>query len=150
MPEMELLHQATKNIYRRGFRKVVLLAHSLGSVAAYDYVFRFEERYPFPEHLELTCLVTFGSPVALFASGMGYPMSTKIKRPAYAKKWINLWDFDDPIATRLLPHFPKKFSKDFLTDIPVDTAFMNPIAAHSGYWTNSKVIEHIAEELQAK
>src|SRR3990167_655048 len=55
MPEMELLHKETKRLYKQGFRKMVLLAHSLGSVAAYDYVFRFEERYPFPENLKLSC-----------------------------------------------------------------------------------------------
>jgi hypothetical protein len=144
MPELERLHKQVLKIRKEGFEKMVLITHSLGTVAGYDYVFRFEERYPFPAGLELSCFVTFGSPIALFASGMGYPISVKIKRPAYAKKWINLWDWDDPIATRLEPHFPAKFKRGFLKDIAVDTHLFNPVAAHENYWNDAEVSRHIA------
>lgn len=147
MPELERLHKEVLKIRKLGFKKLVLITHSLGTVAGYDYVFRFEERYPFPPGLELACFVTFGSPIGLFASGMGYPLSTKIKRPAYAKKWINLWDWDDPISTRLEPHFSAAFKKGFLKDIPVNTHLFNPIAAHENYWNDAGVSRHIAQAL---
>lgn len=144
MPELERLHAQVMKIREQGFEKLVLITHSLATVAAYDYVFRFEERYPFPSGLELTCFVTFGSPIAIFATGMGFPMSTKIKRPIYAKQWINLWDYDDPIATRLEPHFPKKFKRGFLRDLAVNTHAFNPLAAHLDYWKDDETSRHIA------
>jgi len=108
---LERLHNGVKKAKVEGFKKVVIFAHSLGSVAAYDYIFRFRQKYAFPRDLQLSALITFGSPVALFASGMGFPVSTKIKRPAYAKRWFNFWDHDDCIARRCEPHFPKAFVK---------------------------------------
>ena len=150
MPIMEKLHRAVCKIEKQGYERLVLFAHSLGSVAAYDYVFRFEKRFPFPKRLTLEALVTFGSPISLFASGMGYPVSTKIKKPAHVKRWINLWDHDDLIAGRLLPHFPRRFSKDFLTDIPVNTAWVDPVKAHEGYWKSKEVRHKIAAALAKK
>ncbi len=141
---LKRLHNSVKKAKQQGYKNIIIFAHSLGSVAAYDYIFRFRKRYAFPEGLRLSALVTFGSPIPLFASGMGYPISRKIKRPAYAKKWYNFWDHDDGIACRCEPHFPKAFVKGFLKDIPVDTAFLNPLKAHKQYWHNAKVIRKMA------
>jgi len=146
---MEQLHERIEQAKKNGCRRVVIFAHSLGSVAAYDYIFRFSTRFAFPTGVELMSLITFGSPIGLFASSMGYPVSTKIKRKRYLKSWLNFWDHDDLIANRMLPHFPKKFSKGLLKDIPVDTAWVNPLKAHTRYWTKKKVHRQMAKELVA-
>ncbi len=143
---LERLHNAVKKAKAKGFKKVVIFAHSLGTVAAYDYVFRFREKYAFPKNLELTALVTFGSPISLFASGMGHPMSSKIKRPKNVKKWLNLWDPHDGVSGRCEPHFPKNFAKGFLKDVLVDTG-LTPLRAHQRYWSHKRVIRKMAEEL---
>ena len=144
---LERLHKAVKKAKKEGFRKVVIFAHSLGSVAAYDYIFRFRKKYSFPKDMKLSTLITFGSPIGLFASSMGYPMSSKIEKPSYAKKWVNFWDHDDAVAGRCEPHFPEKFVKGFLRDVAVDTAFINPLKAHERYWSDRKVIKQMAEEI---
>lgn len=145
---LKILHETLRSVKAQGFKKVVIFAHSLGSVATYDYVFRFRKKYAFPKTLRLKAFVTFGSPIALFASSMGYPISTKIQRPEYIEKWYNFWDHDDLIANRLEPHFLKDFRKGFLKDIPVNTAFLNPMAAHTSYWNKSSVIKKIAESIK--
>ena len=148
MVVLKALHKTLKSVKAQGFKKVIIFAHSLGSVAAYDYVFRFRKRCAFPKTLRLKALVTFGSPIGLFVASMGHPMSKKIECPEYIEKWYNFWDHDDPIATRLEPHFLRNFRKGFLKDIPVNTAFINPIAAHSSYWKKSSVIKKIADSIK--
>ena len=145
---LEKLHNGVTKAEKSGCKKVVIVAHSLGSVAAYDYVFRFRKQFAFPKKMELLALVTFGSPIPLFASSMGYPMSRKVPIPSYAKKWINLWDYDDGVAGRCEPHFPKRFTKNFLRDIEVNTAWVNPLAAHQNYWKDKEVIKAIAKALE--
>jgi len=144
---LKKLHETLKAVKSQGYKDVIIFAHSLGSVATYDYVFRFRKRYMFPKSLHLKALVTFGSPIALFAASMGYPISTKIERPDYIEKWYNFWDHDDPIATRLEPHYLKDFRKGFLKDVHVNTSSWNPVAAHTAYWTRPTVIKQIAAEI---
>ena len=144
---LERLHKKVKKAEKEGFKKVIIFAHSLGTVAAYDYIFRFRKKYEFPKNLELSAFVTFGSPIPLFAASMGYPISNKIKKPSYAKKWLNFWDYDDGVAGRCEPHFPKKFTTKFLKDISVNTHHYNPLGAHANYWTEGKVIKIMAKHL---
>ncbi|PIQ82253.1 MAG: hypothetical protein COV76_04575 [Candidatus Omnitrophica bacterium CG11_big_fil_rev_8_21_14_0_20_64_10] len=141
MRVLERLHRAVCAVRARGARRLLIWAHSLGSVAAYDYVFRFRKRFALPRDLQVGGLITFGSPVPLFAAGMGYPFSV-IRLPANVGRWLNFWDPDDPIACRCEPHFPP----GVVTDIPVNTASpARPLAAHAGYWSRPAVIETMAE-----
>ena len=147
LPIMNKLAETIRQAEKEGFKDVVILAHSLGSVIAYDYVFRFEQQFAFPKQLKLKALVTMGSPIGLFASGMGHPISEKIKRPPYILKWYNLWDHDDYVATRVEPHFEPEFRKDFLKDVAVNTGLLNPMRTHMGYWRNHKIASVIGDLL---
>lgn len=147
MPVIDKIHEAVMQAKEQAFSEIVLFAHSLGSLACYDYIFRFEKRYPFPAGIKIKCLVTFGSPIALFASGMGHPISEGIRKPRYIMKWANFWDHDDLISARIGPHLPKSFVRNFFKDILVNTALINPAKAHGNYWKSQVIAKRIAREI---
>lgn len=143
---MQRLHDQVIKAKNEGYEHIVLIAHSLGTVVAYDYIFRFSKKYLFPENIKVDLLVTLGSPIALFAAGMGFPVSKKLKKPpAHIKKWINCWDPHDGVSTRCEPHFLKSFKKNFLKDYEVNTGLL-PFEAHSGFMKKPAFVKQIVEE----
>lgn len=121
--------------------KVVILAHSLGSVIAYDYVFGFR-RYKLNPKICVEALITLGSPIPLFTSAMGY-VDNKIKLPDNVKRWINILDPDDGVARYCKPYF-KNIG---IEDKEVNTSW-EPLGAHAGYWKAQGVADVIAEKFQ--
>jgi len=143
MKILERLHAKVQEARYEGFRNFVLWAHSLGSVAAFDYVFRFRKKFKLPPDLNLEALITFGAPIPFFSAAMGYPYSD-IRLPENVKRWINFWDKDDAIACRCAPHFPK----GVVQDVPVNVAsFARPDRAHTGYWNKPSVIHKMVDVL---
>jgi len=141
MKVLTRLHQKVCQAKAEGVTDMVLWAHSLGSVVAFDYVFRFSKLFTFPESISLKALVTFGSPIPFFAASMGYPYS-RVKLPSNVKRWVNFWDPDDPIACRCEPHFPK----GVVSDVQVETAsFVRPDRAHLAYWKRAGVIRQMVD-----
>jgi 3',5'-cyclic AMP phosphodiesterase CpdA len=72
----------------------VLIAHSLGSIVAFEYV----QRHP---HLRFELLLTFGSPLGLRSVYQSLPdPSFGVDRgiPANVSTWVNLRDVGDPVA----------------------------------------------------
>lgn len=89
---------------------VVILAHSLGSVVAYEAIHRFKP--------EVALLVTFGSPLGL--DRLIYPrLMPPASYPDTVKQWLNVADYDDPVAAdpKLADRFPDPDRR--LTDIRV-------------------------------
>jgi len=120
--------------------KVIIIAHSLGSVIAYDYVFGFR-RYKLNPAINVEALITLGSPIPLFTSAMGY-VENKIKLPDNVKRWINILDPDDGIA-----RYCKPFFKNIdVEDVEVNTSWA-PLSAHAGYWQKQNVANLIAKKL---
>ena len=120
--------------------KIIIIAHSLGSVIAFDYLFGFR-KYKLSLKVKIDALITLGSPVPLFIASMGFPES-KITLPKNIRRWINIIDPDDGIARFCKPHFKKIKVKD----IVVNTGW-NPINAHTKYFSSKKVARIIAGEL---
>ena len=120
--------------------KIIIVAHSLGSVIAFDYLFGFR-KYKLSPKVKIDALITLGSPVPLFIASMGFPES-KITLPKNIRRWINIIDPDDGIARFCKPHFKKIKVKD----IGVNTGW-NPINAHTKYFSSKKVAKIIAGEL---
>lgn len=152
-----------------------VLAHSLGTVIASNYFYDLETRArkrlisrkvrkqmddtPLERGETLTCLYTFGSPIALWSlryEDFGRPIhvpSPKLTNhhPALAAsaEWINFYDEDDVIGypLRTLNHAYRAAVK---ADIQVNAGGLlsswNPLS-HNAYWTDNDVTKPIAASL---
>ncbi len=97
-------------------KKVLLLAHSMGSIIAYDLLTQ-------PEHVfNIDTLVTLGSPLGqptLAAKfGSQNPVIYKAKTPENVKVWYNLSDLNDIIA--LNPTLGDDFAPNSTGTVPID------------------------------
>jgi hypothetical protein len=120
----------------------VVLAHSLGSVIAYDYLFEFKGMQINPK-ITIEAFITFGSPIPLFISAMGYPhgglrMSHKVK------KWVNIIDPDDVIARYCQPHFTHLDVEDRRINIG-----FTPLGTHGKYWKHKKMAKEVCSIINA-
>ncbi|MET9507734.1 serine peptidase [Streptomyces flavidovirens] len=98
----------------RRARPQVVLAHSLGSVVAYEAL------HAHPE-LTVDCLVTLGSPLGLpngiFDHLVPTPIADRGARPAGVPYWVNLADTGDLVA---IPHrLGDRFPVDQHADTPI-------------------------------
>lgn len=120
--------------------KTVIIAHSLGSVIAFDYVFGFR-KYRLDPKINVEALITLGSPIPMFTSAMGY-VESKVKLPANIRRWINILDPDDGVA-----RYCKRYFKNIkVEDIEVNTGWL-PLSSHANYWRDKEVAELIADKL---
>lgn len=112
----------TQDVERTGAR--VLLAHSLGGIAAVDWLAQAER--------PIDTLVTVGSQAAYFYEidalasrqlGAGLP-------PFFPKRWLNIYDEND-----LLGYPAGGVFKGWVTDLPVDNGQPFP-ESHSAYFGN--------------
>ncbi len=120
--------------------KVVFIAHSLGSVIIYDYLFGFR-KYKLNPNINVEAFITLGSPIPLFTSAMGHVENTMFL-PANVKRWINILDPDDGVA---------RYCQRYFKNIPIDEIDVNtgwnPLNSHVNYWENRKVAKLIAGKL---
>lgn len=125
---------------------IIMIAHSLGSVIAFDYLFGFRDRYKITnlKKKKVTVIVknfiTMGSPIPLFSSAMGHPDSD-LTLPPHIEQWLNIYSPRDGIARRMQPFF----RNIPLVEKQVSTGFF-PLQAHGGYWKDKKTASLIAGE----
>lgn len=137
---------------------VSIIAHSLGSVVAYDVAAQlgghFRDRVA---GLGLSHFFTMGSPLALF-SLLAYrnPDETHysergvlLDRPDRSGEWLNFYDQQD-VASFLLekvyPPRPEVTGRHYMIqDIRVQTGTFH---AHTHYWANDDVAREIARRLR--
>ncbi len=135
-----------------------ILAHSLGSIIAYDYLYDLFGKAPAKRRKvrgngkpRLEHFFTMGSPIALFLLRKSHlmlessrlsanPIGLRIGRG----KWINFWDRQDVVAYPLARFFPK-----VVTDRQVDTGSLI-FNSHLGYWHNREVAETVADTMLGK
>nr|WP_284432001.1 hypothetical protein [Streptomyces sp. TUS-ST3] len=114
---------------------VALVGHSLGGIIALDTLVST----PLPQ-VEL--LVTAGSQGPfLYESGSLPSLEHPATLPPHVPDWLNLYDPQDLLSYLGASLFPGR-----VTDVAVDSRQPFP-AAHSAYWTNPAVYEHIAGRL---
>jgi hypothetical protein len=152
-----------------------IVAHSLGSVIAFDFLFNlYEEGKLFwpvedPEadiadlQQRMHGLFTMGSPIGLFMMrrgdlwGVDVPAvsrqamftNLKIPLPRADQAWLYFWDKDVVIAYPLEQLFARNADYNRgrpLSDREVTTGW-NPVTAHLGYWNDDGVARAIAEAL---
>ena len=152
--------------YPEGPLFVSIIAHSLGSVIAYDLCHDFfveitsflqetrpsQPDAPPPEilalDLELSNLFTMGSPLAIWSLTHDPAKRWYKDRPVAVREggaWYNFYSRWDPLAFPLAPIYPALAHKGTLRDFSV----WSGANAHSGYWTCRPVAQGIAERLRA-
>ncbi|MEI7604329.1 MAG: hypothetical protein WCJ19_04895 [bacterium] len=145
---------------------VTIIAHSLGSVVAFDTIYYNVRHNPkwIKAGFKPLNLFTLGSPIALFSLELD---ETGIQKPRYIPNesmtddmnpkntnpdmniikdsgvWYNIFDAQDLIGYPLETLFRDKFK---VKDIIVQTG-TNPLIAHEGYWKSEKVANIIAEKI---
>jgi hypothetical protein len=151
--EMNILAEVDRDIERfflqtdvgaddpSGSKGAIIIAHSLGSVIAFDYVFCFRDRCRLNQDVTIHSFITMGSPIPLFTSAMGHPDSD-LALPSNVKRWVNILCPWDSIA---------RSAKPFFRNIPIEekrvcTGFL-PLQSHSGYWKHNKTASIIADEI---
>jgi hypothetical protein len=130
---------------------LVLIAHSLGGVIAYEYATdpAFADRPP------IDLLVTVGSQVALFAEyGLFQAADSALARgasgrrpyptPSTPGRWLNFYDPDDFLSFPIAGVFPHAAEGDR----PCTAGKPFP-ASHSAYWDNPQLYSAIAQAYPA-
>ncbi|SHM92276.1 hypothetical protein [Actinacidiphila paucisporea] len=117
----------------------VVLAHSLGTVVAYEALHRLEHPLPL--------LVTFGSPLGLRSIIRGRLRPQPLRSPGHLKRWVNIADRDDFIVATLrlrtlLPDSDAVLERTRL----VKNRNTNPYAA-TEYLKHWQTVEPVAEIL---
>lgn len=142
---MTILKAFDQDIKRLGFKpkdRVVFIAHSLGSVINYDYLFGFRKYKIAPEQ-KVDGFFSMGSPIPIFSAAMGYP-ENDLRQPANLKHWVNILDPDDGVARYCKRHYPRSR----VEDVEVNTGW-TPIGAHVHYWESFETAKVIANRLVA-
>ncbi len=92
----ELRGRLTKAIVDNRDKRLMLVAHSMGSIIAYDVLRELGRDKP---SLSVEHFVTIGSPLGLpHVKHMILKESPIIRTPSIVKKWTNLADRRDPVA----------------------------------------------------
>jgi hypothetical protein len=112
VPQVRAAAQSAVAESIRRVRPQVVLAHSLGSVVAYEAL------HAHPE-LTVDCFVTLGSPLGLpggiFDHLVPAPIADQGTRPAGVRYWVNLADTGDLVA------IPRRLGDRFPVDQHADT-----------------------------
>ena len=111
--------------------RTCVIAHSLGTVIAFDALHGWESAAPSGK---VAFLSTMGSPLGkrIFAGHRSRPTG----RPASVEAWENFYSPNDLIASALTASYQD------VEDRSVKTPAL-PLAAHSAYWTHADVVSEV-------
>ena len=136
---------------------VTIVAHSLGSVVAYDTcALLASELREQVSGLGLSHFITMGSPLALFTllqyGGRATHYARRgvyLDRPDASGQWLNFYDQQDPIAFPLkhvYPPLPGVPGRTYtIQDQRVQTGTFH---AHTNYFNNDRIAAEIAKRLR--
>ena len=133
---------------------VTIVAHSLGSVVAFDVLY-YHNWHTWRGLFKPANLFTLGSPIALFSLSVGSDGKQETKNnPKIAMPdpyltqqsgvWYNFFDAQDIIGYHLESYFQNKYA---VKDILVQTGTL-PLKAHTEYWINNEILTTIAQRLK--
>lgn len=170
---LEVAHAITRLAERAGPRApLCVIAHSLGTVIASNYVYDLAKRRgsfaspevrsavgraPIERGETLTLLYTLGSPIALwslrypkFGQPIAFPPRRLVRHhPDVAARWVNVYDPDDVIGYPL-KELNAAYRKAVTEDRPVNAGSLwtgwTPLS-HTGYWSNDRLAASIATDL---
>lgn len=130
-------------------RPLTIVAHSLGTVIASDYVYdhaRPRGAEGFDARLRLDNLYTVGSPIALFSLRYGGPeaFTSPIRMESPAGRWINIYDLDDPVGMPLKT-LNDAYAGAVAADVHVDAGWYG--LSHTAYFNKQGTLRLIARKL---
>jgi hypothetical protein len=134
-------------VEKRGCERIAMIAHSQGTVVAYDALC---SGAVLPEDLErVKTFVTFGSALNNAWDKRLVPERTcRLREPLPAGiRWINVWSAYDPVAGGPLrtPDHIRRPDEDLEV-----TNWMNVILDHGGYFANrEEFLSRLAQELES-
>lgn len=137
---LKIIHQKIEE-YLKETKELVIIAHSLGSVIAFDYLFGFG-KYKLSSKANVGAFITIGSPLALFISAMGHSDSKK-RLPKNIKNWYDIFDPDDAVAKRSKLYFKNIKIKEIIVNTGWD-----PLKTHINYWYSRETAFEIAKILK--
>lgn len=120
--------------------KLIVIAHSFGGEIVYDITTHFDPA------IEIDVLITVGSQVGLFEELSLFKVSAtpppvaKVQRPNGIKRWINVYDTNDPFSYVVMPVF------EGTSDFHYDTGF-SALQAHGGYFLQPSFYQRLAARL---
>lgn len=135
----EAIRTVVRNAIVNATGPVIVLAHSLGGVAAVD-VLAAEDLRP-----KVTHLITAGSQAPFLYDANALHSLTQVKAlpQHFPAKWLNIYDQSDLLSFLAEP----AFSPARVTDFHNDTR-LAPLAAHSAYWDSPEVWKRIEKFIQ--
>ena len=135
--------------------KLYIIAHSLGTVMIFDYIYNIQNVNAMGNNIfrtanvnvidKLECLFTFGSPLYIYSlqRNMG-------GNPIKVKKWINTYSNFDIIGYSV-KKINTQFEQNWIIDNPILCggllSFWNPMS-HIKYFDSNKVIKLIKKEVE--
>ena len=139
-----------------GRGKVFIVAHSLGSIVASNYLWDIQHHkgifrtttWDAEQRLErLGGMVTMGSPLALHSSRWTN-FGTPIRMQSRGIPWWNALEYADPLAwplTGLNPLYDSEVTKDVVLRPPWWDLMRRTPLTHGGYWTSKRVAATIGD-----
>jgi hypothetical protein len=127
--------------------ELTIVAHSLGTVIASNYLYDHREK------LTTVNFFTLGSPIAIWLLRYGSVTTAdsesvvKVARPNGV--WINILDDEDIIGYPLKPisaAYNKAVDMDYITEVGGPFSAGSPMS-HVGYWEDGNVYKPIAKKL---
>ncbi len=117
--------------------RLVIVAHSLGSVIAADLLRRL------PAQVQVTGMVTIGSPLASGAFEVEALRDALKEPPTNLQWWVNFWNQLDPVAgyRGVSSVFP------WMIDFPVSSGLHTRVHAATDYFADAQVVEAIGYAL---
>lgn len=101
-------------------RPVVLVAHSQGTIIAYDVLRKLNGRTPSGRKLDIPLFITIGSPLGI--DEVQRKLTQPLEVPSGVKSWANFADLLDPVA------LDKGLAGEFRGDVTIrDTVVRNPV-----------------------
>lgn len=148
----QMIHERLRSVFTdiarsEGEGVLSIIAHSLGTVIASDYIYDCQKKKETVSGtVPLRNFFTLGSPIALFSLQYGgvqlFRTPARVEDPSGC--WLNILDKDDPIA------YPLKTLNDAYNDaVSEDVAVGVGIfgLAHTKYFDNKKIHRLIAAKL---
>ncbi|MFN0106467.1 MAG: hypothetical protein ACKV2U_30795 [Bryobacteraceae bacterium] len=132
----EGIQTAVRTAIQKADGKVVVLAHSLGGVAAVDVLAKDDLRH------KVSHLITAGSqaPFIYDVNALNSLSQVKTLPPFFPENWLNIYDESDVLSFLAEPVFSPARVTDF-----ANYSKLAPLAAHSAYWDSDAVWNRISE-----
>jgi pimeloyl-ACP methyl ester carboxylesterase len=127
----QVLNRILKQLPKSG--KLVVVGHSLGSVIAADLIRRL------PVAIEVTGMVTIGSPLASGSFNVDNLRETMKEPPTNLAWWVNFWNTHDPVAA----HRGVSSVFHWLIDFRIHTGLNVRVHNAAEYLTNDAVADAI-------